>query len=71
MVGEESVGNSFFGTKYNALIVFPWLALILLPIGLFMFKKEDMHMGVLFWAWVIVTLFMAWYKLKFTQNRMR
>ncbi len=66
MVGEESVGNPFFGTKYNALIVLPWLALILLPIGLFLFKKEDLHAGVLFWTWVIVTLFMAWYKLKFT-----
>ena len=66
MVGEESVGNSFFGTKYNSLIVLPWLALILLPIGLFLLKKEDLHPSVLMWVWVIVTLLMAWYKLKFT-----
>ena len=66
MVGEESVGNAFFGSKYNALIVFPWAALILLPLGLFLFKKEDLHPGILFWTWIIVTLFMAWYKLKFT-----
>ncbi len=66
MVGEESVGNSFFGTKYNALIVFPWMALILLPIGFALIKKEDLHTTILFWTWVIVTLFMAWYKLKFT-----
>ena len=66
MVGEESVGNSFFGSKYNALIILPWLALILLPLGMFLLKKEDLHAGVLFWVWVMVTLFMAWYKLKFT-----
>jgi dolichyl-diphosphooligosaccharide--protein glycosyltransferase len=67
MVGEESVGNNFFGTKYNSLIIFPWLALILLPISLWLFKyKEDSHTGILFFFWVIITLFMAWYTLKFT-----
>ena len=66
MVGEESVGNPYFGTKYNALIVLPWLGLILLPLGLFLFKKEDLHPSALMWVWTLVTLFMAWYKLKFT-----
>ncbi|MGI6589583.1 MAG: STT3 domain-containing protein [Candidatus Iainarchaeum sp.] len=66
MVGEESVGNPYFGTKYNALIVLPWLGLILLPLGLFLFKKNDLHPSVLMWVWTLVTLFMAWYKLKFT-----
>ena len=54
------------GTKYNDLIVLPWLALALLPLGLFMFKKRDSHTQLLFFFWVIITLFMAWYKLKFT-----
>lgn len=66
MVGEESVGNPYFGTKYNALIVLPWLGLILLPIGLLLSKKENLHPTVLMWVWTLVTLFMAWYKLKFT-----
>jgi asparagine N-glycosylation enzyme membrane subunit Stt3 len=66
MVGEESVGNSFFGTKYNALIVFPWVGLLLLPVGLYFFNKKDSHSQIIFWFWTIITLFMAWYKLKFT-----
>jgi asparagine N-glycosylation enzyme membrane subunit Stt3 len=66
MVGEESVGNTFFGTKYNSLIIFPALAIFLLPISLYFFKKKDSHTGILFFFWVIITLFMAWYKLKFT-----
>jgi dolichyl-diphosphooligosaccharide--protein glycosyltransferase len=66
MVGEESVGNQFFGSKYNALIILPWIGLLLLPLGLLMLKKENLHTSVLFWSWVILTLFMAWYKLKYT-----
>ena len=67
MVGEESVGNHFFGSKYNDLVIFPWIALVLLPIGLFIFRKEDdSHTKLIFFFWVILTLFMAWYKLKFT-----
>ena len=66
MVGEESVGNQFFGTKYNSLIVFPWFAILLFPIGLYFFKKEDSHTQIIFFFWTIITLFMAWYKLKFT-----
>ncbi len=66
MVGEESVGNQFFGTKYNSLILFPWLAIILLPLSLWLFKREESHTSIIFFFWVIITLFMAWYKLKFT-----
>lgn len=66
MVGEESVGNNFFGTKYNALIVLPWFAILLFPIGLYFFKKEDSHTQLIFFFWTIITLFMAWYKLKFS-----
>lgn len=67
MVGEESVGNQFFGTKYNSFIIFPWLAIIFLPIGLFLFKKqENFHTAIIYFFWTIITLFMAWYTLKFT-----
>jgi|GEM_PF-603011 len=68
MVGEESVGHNFFGTKYNDLIIFPLLGLIIFPIGLWLFRKEDnnLHTGIIFFIWVMITLFMAWYKLKFT-----
>ncbi|MEK6958751.1 MAG: STT3 domain-containing protein [archaeon] len=66
MVGEESVGSKFFGTKYNALIILPVLALIFLPIMLYFNRREDSHTQIIFWFWTIVTLFMAWYKLKFT-----
>ena len=66
MVGEESVGSQFFGTKYNSLIIFPWFAILLFPIGLYFFRKEDSHTQIMFFFWTIITLFMAWYKLKFT-----
>ena len=66
MVGEESNGNQFFGTKYNALIIFPWIALIFLPLSLYLFKRIDSHTGIIFFFWIMITLFMAWYTLKFT-----
>ncbi|VVB76070.1 Oligosaccharyl transferase STT3 subunit [uncultured archaeon] len=67
MVGEEAVGHNFFGTKYNELILFPLLALIIFPLSLWLFReKKNMHLGIIFFLWVLITLFMAWYKLKFT-----
>jgi len=63
-VGEENTGSQFFGIKYNALIVFPALALLLIPIRLFRSKKD--HLSTMIFFWIIITLFMAWYKLKFT-----
>jgi asparagine N-glycosylation enzyme membrane subunit Stt3 len=66
MVGEENTGKQFFGTKYNSLILFPWIALFMLPIGLYFFRKKESHPQIIFWFWTIITLFMAWYKLKFT-----
>lgn len=65
-VGEEAVGNQFFSSKYNILQVLPWMALVLLPISLYLFRKEDSHTGLIFFFWTIITLFMAWYTLKFT-----
>ncbi len=66
MVGEESVGYNFFGTKYNELIIFPWLALVIFPISLILYKRRDLHPAIIFFLWTAITLFMAWYKLKFT-----
>lgn len=63
-VGEESMGRDTFGYKYNAYILFPWLALFLIPLWVF-FKKEDFLSPFAFW-WVATALVMAWYKLKFT-----
>ncbi|MDD3083578.1 MAG: STT3 domain-containing protein [Candidatus ainarchaeum sp.] len=66
LVGEESLGNKSFGIKYNSLIVLPIIALFVFPITLYFFKREDSHTQILLWFWTIITLFMAWYKLKFT-----
>lgn len=63
-VGEENTGHQFFGSKYNALIIFPWLALLLIPIRFLRDKKD--HLSIVIFFWVLITLFMAWYKLKFT-----
>ncbi len=63
-VGEENTGKQFFLQKYNALIVFPWLALLLIPIK--MYREKEGHLSGIVFFWVLITLFMAWYKLKFT-----
>ncbi len=63
-VGEENTGWQYFGSKYNALIVFPWLALLLIPIR--MYREKEEHLSAIVFFWVLITLFMAWYKLKFT-----
>ena len=63
-VGEENTGKQSFRSKYNALIVFPLLGLLLLPYRLF--RRKDEHYSVLIFFWIAITLFMAWYKLKFT-----
>lgn len=66
MVGEESLGNLSFGIKYNSLIIFPIIALAMFPVSLYFFRKKDSHTQIILWFWTIITLFMAWYKLKFT-----
>ncbi len=63
-VGEENTGYQFFGVKYNALIVFPWLAMLLIPIIFYREKKG--HLSIILFFWILITFFMAWYKLKFT-----
>jgi len=63
-VGEENTGFQFWGTKYNALIIFPLLAFFLIPYKLLRDRKE--HFGLIIFFWLAVTAFMAWNKLKFT-----
>jgi len=63
-VGEENTGKEFFGTKYNALIVFPVLALLLIPYRVLRKKADKVSLLVFFWT--LITFYMAWSKLKFT-----
>ncbi|KKS69434.1 MAG: hypothetical protein UV41_C0054G0002 [Candidatus Daviesbacteria bacterium GW2011_GWA2_42_7] len=63
-VGEENTGIQFFGEKYNALIIFPLLALAIIPWRMYKHKNDNTSQLVFFW--ILITLFMAWYKLKFT-----
>ncbi len=63
-VGEENTGHQFFGIKYNALIIFPWIAMLLIPIIFYREKKG--HLSIIIFFWILITFFMAWYKLKFT-----
>lgn len=65
-VGEEGPGYPHFGYKYGILIVFPYLALLALPLFVF-FKKKD-YLTPLVFLWIAVSLVMAWYKLKFTYH---
>lgn len=72
-VGEENLGNKFFANKYNALIILPAIALLLVPFRLLRNKtspgaEDEPHsnFSIFLFFWIFVTLFMAWYKLKFT-----
>lgn len=62
-VGEENLGHPFWFDKYNALIVFPFLALVLLPFKAL--KRNDKY-GLILFVWLAITIFMAFNKLKFT-----
>ena len=64
-VGEENTGKQFFLVKYNFLVWIPFLLVILMPINLLVSKKKD-YLSLLIFFWVLITLFMAWSKLKFT-----
>ena len=63
-VGEENTGRQFWGEKYNALIIFPFLALLLIPYRVFRSRQD--HLSFIIFFWVLLTMFMAWGKLKFT-----
>lgn len=64
-VGEEQQGFRFWGNKYSALIVFPFAAiLIFIPMILLRNRKDYITFIALYW--IIVTMFMAYIRLKFT-----
>jgi len=64
-VGEENTGKQFFLLKYNFMVWIPFLVVILIPLYLLFSKKKD-YRTLLIFFWILVTLFMAWSKLKFT-----
>ena len=68
-VGEENLGVTFWGVKYNALVFFAYLAIILIFYKMFrtMVKKENKDwVSLILLFWVIIAMYMAWSKLKFT-----
>lgn len=64
-VGEEQKGNSFFLYKYSFSIWIPFVVLLLIPIYLLFFKRND-YLTLLLFVWIFVSLYLAWSKLKFT-----
>ncbi|MFH0714460.1 MAG: STT3 domain-containing protein [Candidatus Diapherotrites archaeon] len=63
-IGEESQGIPFFLNKYNALFFLPILAFAILPF--YWWKRPQDHASIMVFFLALVTLFMAWTKLKFT-----
>jgi len=63
-IGEESIGNKYWGTKYNALILLSFFALLLVP--LYIWRNPNDRVSLILFFWVVIALFMAWNKLKFT-----
>ena len=66
-VGEENLGKNYFANKYNALIIFPIIAIFLIPLRLIFWKKND-YFTLIFLFWILVAFLMAWTKLKFTYS---
>ncbi len=64
-VGEENAGKKFFLYKYSFLIWVPFVVLLLMPFYLLFSKRKDPLTLILFF-WILITLLMAWSKLKFT-----
>ncbi len=63
-VGEEQHGFKFWGNKYSALILLPFLAIPLLLYRLL--RKKDDIVSPIFLFWILLTMVMAFTKLKFT-----
>ncbi len=63
-VGEQNTGWQFFGTKFSALIIFPIIALILIPIRIL--RKRNDVMSLLLFFWILATFIMAWNRLQLT-----
>jgi len=67
LVGEESIGNMFFLSKFNFFALLPFLALLILPICMINKSRLKENWPMIFFALTLfVTLIMAWYKLKFS-----
>ncbi|MCR4335850.1 MAG: hypothetical protein NUV57_04915, partial [archaeon] len=64
-VGEEQSGFRFWGNKYSALIVFPFVALLVFIPYRLLRKKND-YISFLIFYWILVAMFMAFIRLKFT-----
>ena len=63
-VGEEQPGFRFWGNKYSALIILPFIAIPLLFYRMLR-KKDDLVSPILLF-WILLTMVMAYTKLKFT-----
>ncbi|MCR4368736.1 MAG: glycosyltransferase family 39 protein [archaeon] len=64
-VGEEQFGFQFWGNKYSALIVFPFAALLIF-IPYRFFRKRNDYITFIAFYWILVAMFMAYIRLKFT-----
>jgi dolichyl-diphosphooligosaccharide--protein glycosyltransferase len=64
-IGEESIGNTYFGNKYSMLVVFAFIGVPAMAYLLFR-RRHDYLPFVLPLVWVVFTFYLAWVKLKFT-----
>jgi len=64
-IGEEQKGATTFFYKYNALMVLPLIALLLIPLKILQ-RREKEHLSILMFFWIAISLFLAFYKLKYT-----
>lgn len=81
-IGEESPGIKFWFNKYNALLIFPILAIIIFITatvsaildyfskteyaGNLVLKRRSDHVSFLVFFWIVVSMTMAFLKLKYT-----
>ena len=63
-VGEEQAGFRFWGNKYSALIILPFIAVPLLIYR--MLRRKGDIVSPIFIFWILLTMVMAFVKLKFT-----
>ncbi|MFH0955488.1 MAG: STT3 domain-containing protein [Candidatus Micrarchaeota archaeon] len=66
-VGEESPGNQYFSHKFGALIFLAVLSLLLIPIGDYMKKEADLA-SMLFFPFILISLYLTWDRLHYTYN---
>ncbi len=66
-VGEESPGHLYFFHKFSILLIFPFLALILIP--LIDFKKSSPDLAsLLLFPFILISLYIAWDRLHYSYN---